>query len=119
LTIDKIGPGGPKPGGINETLPVDKSKETADARKVAFTEKLKPVAPAAEADHLAATIQQASSKIAAGEITREQAIELILSTYRQELLSRATSPEETDATIDFIREIIADDPAIDALLSGK
>ncbi len=119
MTIDKIGPGGPKPGGIADALPVERPKDAAAPGKASFKEELRPAAPAAMADPLAEVVQQASSKIAAGEITREQAIDFILSAYRQELLAGAASPEEADRTIGFIREIISDDPSINALLSGK
>ena len=119
MTIDKIGPGGPKPGAAGGALPAERPGEASPAGKAAFTEALKPAGSAEAADQLAAAIQAASSKISAGELTKEQAVDFILSTYRKELLKGAMSPEEADGAIEFLREIITDDPAIDALLSGK
>jgi hypothetical protein len=119
LTIDKIGPGGPKPGGISPAPEVERPKDASAPGKASFKEELKAAASAVTEDHLAAAVQQASARIAAGKITREQAIDFILSVYRKELIAGTSSPEEADRIIEYVREFIIDDPSISALLSGK
>ncbi|MFH1435577.1 MAG: hypothetical protein ABIJ56_07650 [Pseudomonadota bacterium] len=120
MPINNIGGGPPKPGGLSETTPADKPGEASSIKKPIFKEHIEKAAEAEKAaDQLGAIIQQASSKIASGEISKQEAIEFILTNYREELLSGNMRPEVADRVIDHIREVITDDPAVESLLTGK
>lgn len=117
MSINKIGGGPPKPGGVSETAPAQKPGEDSSTKKSGFKEQIEKAAEAEKAaDHLNAIIQQASNKIAAGEISKQEAVEFILENFREELLSGNIKPQEADRVIDHIREVITDDPAIESLL---
>ena len=117
MPINKIGGGPLKPGGVSETAPAEKPGKSSDLKKSSFKEHIEKAAEMENAsDHLSAIIQQASSKIAAGEISKQEAVEFILTNFKEELLSGNMQPEEADRVIDHIREVITDDPAIESLL---
>lgn len=106
--------------GISETLPADASREAPKTGKTGFKQQLKAVSGGDKIpDQLATIIEEASSRLTAGEITKEQAVDFILDHLRHELLSRAIKPEEVDDAVAFVKEVITDDPAIEMLLTGK
>ncbi len=119
MTIGKIGPGKPTTATIGETIPAEKTGNVSGAAKTGFAQIPEASISETKPDHLADFIFQISSKIAAGQMTRQQAIDLILFEYRKEILAATQDPARVEGTIEFIREVINGDPLLDSLLPEK
>jgi hypothetical protein len=117
VTIDSIGPKPPKldgPGAVQEAGPAGKS---GGVEKPTFKQELGALSsPEKIADRLTAAIQDAASQIGAGTMTKDQAIDLIIERFREELTAVSMKPDEVEDAVAFVRETIADDPLVDSLL---
>lgn len=120
MTIDSIGPKPPKLDGPGATQAAGSAGKSGGVEKPAFKQELGALAsPEKISDRLAAAIQDAASQIGAGDMTKDQAIDLIIERFREELTATSMKPDEVDGAVAFVRETIADDPLIDSLLKGR
>lgn len=120
MTIHKVGPKPPKTEGLSETSGPGAAEKPASVTGSGFKQELKS-APAVDAlsDRLDAIIQDAASRMRAGQISRDQAIDFIIDSLRQDLLQGPLPADEVDRAVAWVREIITDDPTVDLLLGGK
>lgn len=120
MTIHKVGPKPPKTDGISEATEPRAPEKPASTTGPGFRHGLQS-APAAEriSDQLDSIIQDAASRLRAGEISKAQAVDYIIDRLKQDLLEGPMPPEEVDRALAFVREIITDDPTVDLLLRGE
>lgn len=120
MTIDKVGPKPPKTEGVSETSEPRAPEKPASVTGPGFKVELKS-APAVDniSDRLDSIIQDAASRMRAGGISKDQAIDFIIDSLRKDLLQGPLPAQEVDRVVAYVREIITDDPTVDLLLRGK
>jgi|GEM_PF-5914601 len=115
MMIDKIGSGGIKPNRIIETTKIEKN-DSVQIKEKDFKQILGTASESNVTEsNLESSIKEISQKLSSGEITNEQAIDLIVSAFREEI----KGTPDVEAKIQFIKEILTDDPTIEILLKGK
>lgn len=119
MDIKKIGGG--KPVDIPEKI--SSAGATADKKGIEATEFEKKF-EAFGKDHLEeisvdGRMEQVLVELRSGHISVEEAKGRIVLAFRKQLESGSLSAEEVDSTIEFIKEIIDDDPTFDSLLKGR
>ena len=115
MMIDKIGSGGIKPNRIIETTKIEKN-DSIQIKEKDFKQILGTASESNVTEsNLESSIKEISQKLSSGEITNEQAIDLIVSAFREEI----KGTPDVEAKIQFIKEVLSDDPTIELLLKGK
>jgi len=115
MMIDKIGSGGIKPNRIIETTKIEKN-DSVQIKEKDFKQILGTASESNVTEsNLESSIKEISQKLSSGEITNEQAIDLIVSAFREEI----KGTPDVEAKIQFIKEVLSDDPTIELLLKGK
>jgi hypothetical protein len=120
VTIDKVGPKPPKTDAVPESSGPRAPKKPSSSAGPGFKQALESAAAShGISDRLDSIIQDAATRMRAGEISKQQAVDFIVDQLKKDLLQGHLPPEQIESAVTFVREIITDDPAVDLLLRGK